>query len=96
MLLLQSTILLYLTSSEESKLCKQLSLPTVVLLSSVSPIFSWKIKLFKMATRLLIYNIYIYTYRHYSSTSHLFIKTNVSFNVVIADEFEPICFVLVT
>ena len=39
--------LLCLTSSEESKPCFQLSLPTVILLSSVSQVLLLKIKSFK-------------------------------------------------
>ena len=51
-------LLLCLTSSEEFKLCLQLSLPTFVLSSSVSQILLLKIRLFKTLTRLLA-NIYI-------------------------------------
>ena len=57
-LLLQSMLILCLTSSEESKPCLQLSLPTVVLSSSVSQILLLKLKEFKKQKRLLA-NVYV-------------------------------------
>ena len=51
-------LLLCLTSTEKSKPCLQLSLPTVLLSSSVSQMLLLKTKSFKKSTRLLA-NIYV-------------------------------------
>ena len=58
MTLLLSSMVLCLTSSEESKLCLCLSLPTAALSSSVSNIVLLKKRLFKKSKRLLA-NMYV-------------------------------------